>query len=750
MIKPTRFLRLVLMLLILLFSFPVFAQSKAQGRKSVALVLSGGGTKGYALLPILELIEELEIPVDMVIGTSAGAIIGGLYSAGYSAQTIREKMLELDWPSLFNDRPVYPYRAELSTDDLTLGFSLDEKQRISLDHGISTGQNAYKIFKTMTAKIPSYIDFDKLPVPFRAAAVNTQNTKLELLHSGDIAEAIRASMSLPGIFDAFIIDDVRYLDGGIRNNLPISEAKSMGYDIIIAVDLFSDIEMFDNSTSGIINDLLELYFSGMSKPQYKLADIVISPDIRAWSILDFTKAHEIYKYAESQKEEYRRPLLDIKTKIYGGNTGKASAMPKAYGTLPYLTPAKIEVEGALENDNAFIIREFDKKLAGKPLTEKLLGDFIARIYNTGNYAKVLSRLDARGADVILRLELWRVTDNDTKVQITGSYSGTFVSDTYGILSFKSDVLSRNFADSGSIISLGVQLNNLFSARMFFVQPLSHHLFLWSGVSYTQETNVISTLLGNIEHNAPLSADTSLKVGFQNSKLIVITGGLRYFYLNPASQFAGALPLPSQNKGPDMTLGIFSDITMNTLDSDALPTSGLFYKISGNVFLPLPETPDNLINMLSAQTCMALSLERRFSILFRAFAGAELSGALYNNQLIAKHIAWNSYDRMFFPQSSSHILYGAYKGSLSLSLQYHPRKVLTIFGGVLIFSITAAAQSVFWKPEDFELGDVFWNIQANAALRFTPSFAARLGAGGARNAAGDILPFVSIDIGTLRY
>ena len=147
----------------------IFPQGKE--RPSVALVLGGGGAKGFGLIPVLEVIDELGIPIDMIIGNSIGAIIGGLYSIGYTPEEIRQTATDVNWASMFADKPESPLEALLegrSTESTPLVLKLGKNFSIETGGGFSTGQNAYLLFKDLSVKIPSYIDFDSLPIPFRA------------------------------------------------------------------------------------------------------------------------------------------------------------------------------------------------------------------------------------------------------------------------------------------------------------------------------------------------------------------------------------------------------------------------------------------------------------------------------------------------------------------------------------------------------------------------------------------------------
>ncbi|MCL2318538.1 MAG: patatin-like phospholipase family protein, partial [Treponema sp.] len=310
-------------------SAPLQAQeNNTPAQHKVALVLGGGGAKGFAHIAVLELIEELGIPVDLVIGVSAGAIVGGLYSAGYSSAMIKAALLDLDWTSYFQDNPVSPFEDELGAGDMLLRYSTELGSAWGERNiGYSPGEAAYLYIKSLTSRIPSYIDFDTLPIPFRAGTVQIPEGKVCLIDQGDLAEAIRASISLPGIFDPFNIDGKLYIDGGTLNNLPIRQARDMGCDVIIAVDLFPEPETFSANPLKVPELMLSLYFNTVSREQYPLADVVLTPQVQNFSMLDFQKSRKIYSLAESEKEQMREELLKVKDLLAAAGDPRLPSAP---------------------------------------------------------------------------------------------------------------------------------------------------------------------------------------------------------------------------------------------------------------------------------------------------------------------------------------------------------------------------------------------------------------------------------------
>src|SRR5213594_3285563 len=170
-------------------------------RPRIGLALSGGGARGFAHVGVLEVLEELRVPVDFIAGTSMGAIVGGLYASGLSPERIRTVILGLDWSDLFNDRPprrdLWFRRKEDDTSDLIkLEMGLKDG-RLLLPRGLVAGQKVGYALETLTLHVASVREFDRLPIPFRAVATDLGTGEMVVLDHGNLADAMRASMSVP-------------------------------------------------------------------------------------------------------------------------------------------------------------------------------------------------------------------------------------------------------------------------------------------------------------------------------------------------------------------------------------------------------------------------------------------------------------------------------------------------------------------------------------------------------------------------
>lgn len=225
--------KLIFIFLIVLMFLPVStasAQRRGKSRPKVALVLGGGGAKGAASVGVLKEIEKSGIPIDYIVGTSIGSIIGGLYSVGYRANDLDSLFENQNWVALFNDARVHG-QGKLS--------------EIS-GPGLMKGRGVIQFLDTLLARRPNYkgpghypdsINFDKLPIPYRAIACDINTGNAVELSKGNLTMAMRSSMAIPGVFKPVNIDSLTMLDGGLVNNLPVDVARKMGADYVIAIDL---------------------------------------------------------------------------------------------------------------------------------------------------------------------------------------------------------------------------------------------------------------------------------------------------------------------------------------------------------------------------------------------------------------------------------------------------------------------------------------------------------------------------------
>ena len=285
----------ILFLLTLLVCTIVYGQSEKDNsltRPKVALVLGGGGAKGAATVGALKYVEKSEVPIDMIVGTSIGSIVGGMYAVGY-----RHEQLD----SLFRTQ-----------------------QWINMFAGSLMGDSIVHVFRDNLGGEYHNVDFDSLPIPFRCVAVDINQMREVVLKQGDLAQAMRASMAIPVVFKPVKMDGMQLVDGGMLNNLPVDVARDMGADYVIAIDLTvnkhdDNSEDEDEMLSSVKNlNLLSLLSWTLQRPDQKKyqrnrkdADIYINPKLKGYGAQDFSRT-KIVKMIELGEKAGKSSLKAMK------------------------------------------------------------------------------------------------------------------------------------------------------------------------------------------------------------------------------------------------------------------------------------------------------------------------------------------------------------------------------------------------------------------------------------------------------
>ena len=261
-------------------------------RPKIGLVLSGGGAKGAAHIGVLKVIEEADIPIDYICGTSMGAIVGGLYSIGYNAHELDSIVRSQDWMFLFSDqinRTHRSYAAKEKNDAFLLSIPFNNTTELTKRGGIMKGQSIFNKFSDLTIGYHQLSSFNQLPIPFSCVATDLVTGREVIMDKGSLPLAMRASMSVPGFFEPVREDCMILVDGGILNNFPVDIMKKMGADIIIGVDV-SNNGLETNQYNSLLDVANRLAFlSGEEKyaRNKDMVDIYINPGLIGYSATDF-------------------------------------------------------------------------------------------------------------------------------------------------------------------------------------------------------------------------------------------------------------------------------------------------------------------------------------------------------------------------------------------------------------------------------------------------------------------------------
>lgn len=280
--------------LILLF---IAGECFAQKSPKVGLVLSGGGAKGIAHVGVIRELEKKGIKPDYIVGTSMGALIGGLYACGYSPNELDSIINQLDWDFLLNDK--------IKRSNYNVGQTDKNKSALitlplkglapQLPSGLYVGHNILSLIEILTRNFSEKMNFDDLPIPFRCVGTNIETGEEKVFNNIRLADALRASMSIPSIFNPYEIDSELFVDGGLVNNFPTDIIKEMGADIIIGVDVGAIAYNRDeiNSIVKVLDQATSFYNYRVVENNKKLCSIYIRPNISTMSILNFDDVNAI-------------------------------------------------------------------------------------------------------------------------------------------------------------------------------------------------------------------------------------------------------------------------------------------------------------------------------------------------------------------------------------------------------------------------------------------------------------------------
>jgi NTE family protein len=482
--------RLTALLLAVLAAMPLMADV---GRPKVGLVLSGGGAKGMAHVGVLRVLEELKVPVDIVVGTSAGSAVGALYASGMEVQEIEERFIEMDWVSSFRDDPGRAYKpVRRKRQDWRypvspgIGVRMDG---LHLGGGIIAGQNLGFILNELTRDAALVEDFDELAIPFRAVATDLETGEEVVIGSGNLSEAIRASMSIPGVYAPVTLNGRLLVDGGVANNLPVSVAHELGADIVIAVDITDPLlEREDiREAFSVVGQLTTMMTRQNTERQLKLLDdqdILMRPDLQGLSSADFYEAPALFELGASSARGHAGELRHLS--VSDDEWDRFRGRLKAHSFNPgVITDIRIDDRSRLAGD---FLRERIRQQTGEPLDVDALEEDLKRIYGLGYYETVSYSLvptDGPGTDLVIRVREKSWGPNYLSFGL--NYEDNFENDTRFNVATSLRMTGLNAL--GGEWTTGLQLGTQPRVRTEWFQPLDYGFerFLTLGGAYSRES-----------------------------------------------------------------------------------------------------------------------------------------------------------------------------------------------------------------------------------------------------------------------
>ena len=387
-------------------SLPAVADQSSEtlDRPKIGLVLAGGGAKGIAHVGVIKVLEDAGVPIDMIAGTSMGAIVGALYAMGHPAEELEQIVQSIDWDRIFvDDTPRQERSIRRKTDDV--GFLAEPRLRLKdgqarLPLGAIRGQRLTIELRRLMRPAQEIIDFDKLPRRFRAVAADLETGEEVVLAGGDLALAVRASMSFPGAFPPVEVDSRVLVDGGIVNNIPVSVVRELGADIIIVSSFKETHRPAKELTSAISVLRRAIDIMTLDGRQEQLAslgsdDILIITDLDDIGVASFDRAEDAVARGEAAAREHFERLVSL-GRPDDEDTEKLVSRLKSHR----IRSITIETDTSLSEE---VLRARLLTKVGDAFEPDKIEEDLSRIYGLGLFQTVTYDVEPADEDVTLHI-----------------------------------------------------------------------------------------------------------------------------------------------------------------------------------------------------------------------------------------------------------------------------------------------------------------------------------------------------------
>jgi len=384
-------------------------------RPKIGLVLSGGGARGFAHIGVLKVLEENNIPIDYIVGTSMGSIIGGLYAIGLSPEEIEHGVKGIAWDNVFKDFANRDYKSFRRKQEDYEYFNIHRigvsGEGLQISPGLIEGQQIELALDRLAYPGFHINDYDKLRIPYRAIATNLETGEPFIIKSGNIARAMRASMSIPGALPAITIDNTLLVDGGIANNIPIDVVRDMGADIIIVVDVSAPLSSKEEIKSGldVTGQLTTILTRRIANIQLKSLgdnDVLIVPAEKGISSSDFNKHAALIKSGELAAKAQLQAIQKLSLSV-DDYASYVISLPKVANRDPVIDFIEINNKTGLRDD---VMRVRIHQKTGEVLDIAQLEQDLSYIYGLDYSGSVVyaveKRDDKTGLFIYVRDRKW--------------------------------------------------------------------------------------------------------------------------------------------------------------------------------------------------------------------------------------------------------------------------------------------------------------------------------------------------------
>ena len=666
----------LLLLLLCLSLFGTLAGQETQPaqkqKPKIGLVLSGGGAKGLAHIGVLKVLEEAGVEISYVGGTSMGAIVGGLYAAGYSATELDSIFRDLDADALLRDfTPRSSKNFFEKRNDEMYALTLPFKNfKIGFPTALSKGLYNYTTVNRLTDHVRNIRDFNKLPIPFVCIATDIETGEEVVLHKGVLPDAILASGAFPSLYSPVEIDGRLLIDGGVTNNYPIEEVKKMGADIIIGVDVQDPLKTRDQikGATGVLVQINNYQMIKKMDAKRKATDIYIKPDISGFSVVSFQDGVDIIKKGE-----------DAALKIIDTLRALGSGVPivKSHiGIKDSLCIEQIEISGLKNYTRSYIIGKLSFK-PGNKVSYDAFNNGITNLNATQNFTSISYSFDRDEKDKgeVLSLKL-RETPTTRFLKFGLHYDGLFKS------AVVVNLTQKNFIKRNDVASLDVILGDNFRYNLdYYIDNGFYISYGFHSHYYGFNRNISANYVSDAANLLNLETLNTDFTDFTN-QLYIQTIFARRFLLGGGAEFKHlkikSPTLNNSNIDPVFDdsdyFSAYSYIKFDSYDNKHFPTQGYFFSAEAKAYLFSSDYTNTFNNFttLKAEISTAKTVARHLTIDLEAESGLTIGDNVATFDYILGGYGYNTFHtlRHFFGYDFLSLSGNSYiKGAATLDYEF---------------------------------------------------------------------------------
>ena len=541
------------------------AQQSAQNqpgtsRPKIGVALEGGGALGLAHIGVLQWFEDHHIPIDYLAGTSMGGLVGGLYATGKSPQELQELVKEQKWDIIIGGQIPYEdlsYRRKEDLRAIQNSIKLGLKHGLSTPSGLNSGSEITLLIDRETLAYPKLDSFDSLPIPFRCVATDLVSGKEVVFSNGSLQQALRATMSIPGVFSPVRDGEKIYVDGGLVGNLPTDVVRKMGADIVIAIHLEvapgnpKEIQsLFSVLGRSVDVVVLENELRGM-----KGADIVVTVELQKYNSFQYDRANAIIQEGTQAAEGKKQVLLPFAISDTQWNAYVAAKNARVRTDVP--APQFVKVEGT-SPQAARQIETFLQRLVGHPVDNAEINQLLTRLTGIGKYASADYRVTSR--------------DSQTGLLVTVheySYAPPILQLGFGIDGSESDDVTFTQLARITLMDVwgyrsewrtDVQLGNTYGVQTELYRPFTT-TSKWFFAPRGEATDASFKIFHKSTPEAIYRLyrdDVGIDIGYGFSRFTEVRAGYEVGYFDPNLRLGTALIPPNNGRFGDMRLRFLTD------------------------------------------------------------------------------------------------------------------------------------------------------------------------------------------------